>query len=185
MPVLSVHDTEEYPMAHLHCDVAIIGAGTAGLAAERSARAASASTILIDDAFEGTTCAAVGCMPFTDPPLAIVGQPCGKDSIIGSASYADQGRATIEARNAGLCRLYADRSDGRLTGATLLAPGMDHIGHLLAWAIQRGETAPALLDLPVYHPTFQEGLKSALREICAAVKWPLPRFGDSAAAAGG
>ena len=50
-------------MDHLSCDVAIIGAGTAGLAAERAARKAGAKTLLIDDRFAGTTCASVGCMP--------------------------------------------------------------------------------------------------------------------------
>src|SRR5919199_4776964 len=50
-------------MPALTCDVAIIGAGTAGLAAERSARRAGATTLLIDDRFAGTTCATVGCMP--------------------------------------------------------------------------------------------------------------------------
>lgn len=45
------------------CDVAVVGAGTAGLAAERAARKAGAKTLLIDDAFAGTTCANVGCMP--------------------------------------------------------------------------------------------------------------------------
>src|SRR5690349_10300720 len=47
----------------MRVDVAIIGAGTAGLSAERAARAAGASTVLIDDSFKGTTCATVGCMP--------------------------------------------------------------------------------------------------------------------------
>ncbi len=32
----------------LHCDFAVIGAGTAGLAAERAARSNGASTLLID-----------------------------------------------------------------------------------------------------------------------------------------
>jgi dihydrolipoamide dehydrogenase len=50
-------------MDDLGCDVAIIGAGTAGLAAERAARKAGAKTLLIDDRFAGTTCASVGCMP--------------------------------------------------------------------------------------------------------------------------
>ena len=50
-------------MTDLSCDVAIIGAGTAGLAAERTARKAGAKTLLIDDRFAGTTCASVGCMP--------------------------------------------------------------------------------------------------------------------------
>ena len=50
-------------MADLTCDVAVIGAGTAGLAAERAARKAGAKTLLIDGRFAGTTCASVGCMP--------------------------------------------------------------------------------------------------------------------------
>jgi dihydrolipoamide dehydrogenase len=106
---------------------------------------------------------------FTDPPLATLGAPASHTSTTGQASYADQGRAKVEARNAGLVRIFADRSDGKLTGAVLLGPGMDHIAHLFAWAIERGETASSLLELPFYHPTLEEGLKPALREICEAV----------------
>jgi dihydrolipoamide dehydrogenase len=49
---------------------------------------------------------------------------------------------------------------------------MDHIAHLFAWAIERSETPSALLQLPFYHPMFEEGLKTALREICEAVRSP-------------
>ena len=44
-------------------DVGIIGAGTAGVAAYRAARAAGATAMLIEDGAYGTTCARVGCMP--------------------------------------------------------------------------------------------------------------------------
>jgi len=64
--------------------------------------------------------------------------------------------------------------DGRLTGAELFCPGADHMAHLLVHAIQRGETASDLLNMPFYHPTLEEGLKSALREICAATPAALP-----------
>lgn len=50
-------------MAIRHVNVAIIGAGTAGLGAYRSARAEDASAILIEGGPFGTTCARVGCMP--------------------------------------------------------------------------------------------------------------------------
>src|ERR1700712_4308743 len=50
-------------MTTLHCDVAVIRAGTSGLTGERAARQTDASTLLIDDRFAGTTCASVGCMP--------------------------------------------------------------------------------------------------------------------------
>jgi dihydrolipoamide dehydrogenase len=118
---------------------------------------------------------------FTDPPLTIVGAAPSDAMVVGSASYDDQGRARVEARNAGLVRIYADRDTGIILGAILFGPGMDHIGHLFAWAIERQETADALLQLPFYHPTFEEGLKSALREICEAVKSPdFGNFDDEA-----
>ena len=44
-------------------DVAIIGAGTAGLSARREAKKAGASVVLIEGGTHGTTCARVGCMP--------------------------------------------------------------------------------------------------------------------------
>jgi len=62
---------------------------------------------------------------------------------------------------------------------------MDHIGHLLAWAIERNETATEVLDHPFYHPTFEEGLKPALREICNAVKAPSDPDLDDSAPSGG
>ncbi|MCW5890829.1 MAG: dihydrolipoyl dehydrogenase [bacterium] len=45
------------------CDVAVIGAGSAGIAAHRAARLAGARAVLIDGGPSGTTCARVGCMP--------------------------------------------------------------------------------------------------------------------------
>ena len=107
---------------------------------------------------------------FTDPPLATIGAVPTVKMVAGSASYANQGRARVEARNTGLIRIYAETPNGMIAGATLLGPGMDHIAHLFAWAIERGETADALLRLPIYHPTFEEGFKSALQQICEAVK---------------
>jgi dihydrolipoamide dehydrogenase len=44
-------------------DVAVIGAGTAGLAAFRAAQAKGADALLIEAGPHGTTCARVGCMP--------------------------------------------------------------------------------------------------------------------------
>jgi dihydrolipoamide dehydrogenase len=50
-------------MADRKVDVAVIGAGTAGLNARRAAEKAGASTVLIERGPHGTTCARVGCMP--------------------------------------------------------------------------------------------------------------------------
>ncbi|GHG10705.1 dihydrolipoyl dehydrogenase [Paracoccus aerius] len=96
----------------LSCDVAIIGAGTAGLAAERAARGAGATTLLIDDGFAGTLCANTGCMP-------------SKLLIAAARAHADLDRARMmgidipAARVVGrrvMQRLRAERD--RFVGAT-------------------------------------------------------------------
>jgi dihydrolipoamide dehydrogenase len=50
-------------MIPVSVDVAVIGAGTAGLAAWRAANAAGRRAVLIEAGPGGTTCARVGCMP--------------------------------------------------------------------------------------------------------------------------
>lgn len=50
-------------LPHRHVDVAIIGAGSAGLVAFREAAKATERVVLIDEGPGGTTCARVGCMP--------------------------------------------------------------------------------------------------------------------------
>src|ERR1035437_9307351 len=50
-------------MKTMQVDVAVIGAGTAGLAAYRAAKAAGANAAIIEGGDYGTTCARVGCMP--------------------------------------------------------------------------------------------------------------------------
>lgn len=47
----------------INVDVAVIGAGTAGLAAYRAAVAAGSTAVIIEGGPHGTTCARVGCMP--------------------------------------------------------------------------------------------------------------------------
>ena len=50
-------------MNRIETDVAVIGAGTAGLAAYRAAKAAGKRAVIIESTVYGTTCARVGCMP--------------------------------------------------------------------------------------------------------------------------
>jgi dihydrolipoamide dehydrogenase len=50
-------------MKKINVDVAVIGTGTAGLAAYRAAKAQGARTVVIESGPYGTTCARVGCMP--------------------------------------------------------------------------------------------------------------------------
>lgn len=117
-------------------------------------------------------------LTFTDPPVAAIGAAPDDCALNGFADYADQGRARVEARAGGILRLGAD-DQGRLTGADLAVPGGDHLAHLLVAAVMNGNTARDMLDIPFYHPTLEEGLKPALRQICKAASLDLSTNRDS------
>jgi dihydrolipoamide dehydrogenase len=70
-------------------------------------------------------------------------------------------------RNQGLLHVYAEIGTGRFLGAEMLGPDAEHIGHLLAWALQMKLTIAQMLEMPFYHPVVQEGLRTALRDALA------------------
>jgi dihydrolipoamide dehydrogenase len=106
---------------------------------------------------------------FCDPEVAVVGRRSSEldrdASLIGDVDFAFQGRARIKQENRGLLRVYAARRDGRLLGAEMAAPAAEHFAHLLALAISRNLSVHDLLRMPYYHPTLEEGLRTALRHI--------------------
>ncbi len=106
---------------------------------------------------------------FSDPNIAVVGksfaQLQGRDFSTGEVSFVDQGRSRIMKKNKGLLRIYADTKSGELLGAEMIAPGGEHLAHLLAWAIQQKLTALEALQMPFYHPVIEEGVRTALREL--------------------
>jgi dihydrolipoamide dehydrogenase len=76
----------------------------------------------------------------------------------------------VAGRNRGLVRLYAAREGCRLVGAEMLGPRVEHMAHLLAWAVQEGLSVQRILRMPFYHPVFEEGLRSGLRELAAKLR---------------
>lgn len=105
---------------------------------------------------------------FSDPDIATAGQAYDTldpdRTVIGSAQGDANGRSRIMGAEGNLVRLYVDRSNGRLLGAGMLATRGEHLAHLLAWAIQRGETVESLLAMPYYHPSIEELVQSALKD---------------------
>ncbi len=116
---------------------------------------------------------------FCDPEVVSVGQRAEEldpETILtGEANFATQGRARTMQQNRGLLRLYAARRDGRLLGAEMVVPAGEHMSHLLALAIGQELTTHDLLRMPFYHPTLEEGLRTALR----ALAHELPPCGSS------
>ncbi|MDP4026405.1 dihydrolipoyl dehydrogenase [Methylobacterium sp. NEAU 140] len=135
----------------------IAGANAAALAAGRSTQAPEPWPSL--------------AMVFTHPQAAAFGAPYdpdARDRITGSADFSDQGRARVEGVNRGGIRLWAGR-DGRLFGGEMFGPAVEHLAHLLSGALRDGLTAQALRDRPIYHPTVEEGVETALSEIIRKV----------------
>ena len=106
---------------------------------------------------------------FTDPQIAMVGLSHSELDPelhrIGSIDYSDQGRSRVVNKHAGLVRIYASRRCGKLVGAEMLGPAVEHTGHLLAWAVQQGLTVDEALSMPFYHPVVEEGIRTALRDL--------------------
>jgi dihydrolipoamide dehydrogenase len=109
---------------------------------------------------------------FTEPNIATLG--AGYKTLctshkggfaVGQVSFANQGRSRVMRQNRGMLRVYGEYGSGRFLGAEMIAPRGEHIGHLLAWAVQAGLTVKAMLDMPFYHPVVEEGLRTALRDL--------------------
>lgn len=115
---------------------------------------------------------------FTDPQMAVVGggwQARAYEAIeIGTVDYRRQGRARVMNRHEGLVRIYADKDRGCLRGAEMFGPGMEHMAHLLAWAVQSNLSVYDALSMPFYHPVLEEGLRTALKDLAAKLKLAAP-----------
>ena len=103
---------------------------------------------------------------FTDPPIARVGQSFNQldqdEHVVGEFEFHLQGRAMLKGVNFGIVRVYVHSRNHQILGAEMMAPGADHFSHLLTMAIQNKISIHELLQLPVYHPVLEEGLRQAL-----------------------
>ena len=111
---------------------------------------------------------------FTEPNIVTVGESWetlkNRDDVAtGEMPLGPVGRALIMARNKGIIRLYAEKSSGKMLGATLVSTRGEHLGHLLGWCIEQGLTVHDLLRMPFYHPTIEEGMQAALYNLRKAV----------------
>ncbi|CAM4098293.1 dihydrolipoyl dehydrogenase [Bordetella tumulicola] len=111
---------------------------------------------------------------FSDPQIALVGTPYTRlpknNYVTGEVDFGDQGRSRVMLKNKGMLHVYAAVDTGRFLGAEMVGPAAEHIGHLLAWAVQQELTVAQMLDMPFYHPVIEEGLRTALRDAAARLQ---------------
>lgn len=106
---------------------------------------------------------------FCDPNIATVGaqlSELNQDEIAtGEIQFAPVGRALIIGKNRGLLKLYVQKSDGLLLGASMCCVKAEHLAHLIAWSIQNEMTVFDMLKMPFYHPVIEEALQAALYDV--------------------
>ncbi|AYO53185.1 dihydrolipoyl dehydrogenase [Acinetobacter wuhouensis] len=106
---------------------------------------------------------------FSNPEMAIVGQSYANltksniEFITGVVSYEKQGRALVLGKNKGAIEVYVDKNSRKLLGAELFVESAEHMAHLLSWMIGEELTIDDILKKPFYHPTLEEGLRTALK----------------------
>ena len=99
--------------------------------------------------------------------MAVVGS-YSADDIVGEVHFSDQGRSRVMLENRGMLRVYATK-EGVFTGAQMVGPAAEHIGHLLSWSLQQGLNIKNMLEMPFYHQVVEEGVRTALRECLKAL----------------
>src|SRR3546814_14867485 len=81
---------------------------------------------------------------------------CSSDLV----DFSNQGRSRVMLKNRGKLRVYGSVRDGRFLGAEMAGPAMEHIAHLLAWAVQKELTIAEMLKMAFYHPVVEIGRAS-------------------------
>ena len=81
-------------------------------------------------------------------------------------------------KNKGLIRVYANKSDGKILGASMISVKGENLGHLLCWSIEMDLTVFDLLRMPFYHPVIEEALQAALYDLKSKLEfeetaWPI------------
>lgn len=106
---------------------------------------------------------------FSAPEMALIGQNYKQlkekniDFVIGMVDYSHQGRAMVLGQNQGAAEIYVDVKTRKILGAEIFTYAAEHLSHLLAWIIDENISIDDALNKPFYHPTLEEGLRTALK----------------------
>lgn len=115
---------------------------------------------------------------FCEPQIANVGmtmpeiERSERQQATGKVSFDNQGRSRIMGVNCGLLHVYGCKETNKVLGASMVGPDAEYIAHILAMAITNELCIESVLEMPFYHPTILEGLRTALREVQDKVAIP-------------
>ena len=111
---------------------------------------------------------------FSDPNIVQCGDTLEQldenETVIGQMRFAPLGRALIMGKNKGLLRIYVNKKDGLIRGASMIGPKGESLIQLITLAIQCKLTVFDFLRMPFYHPTIEEAIQNALRDAARQVE---------------
>jgi pyruvate/2-oxoglutarate dehydrogenase complex dihydrolipoamide dehydrogenase (E3) component len=105
---------------------------------------------------------------FTDPQVGVVGlseREARSRAVpfeLASLPYSAVARAVEVDEPDGVVRVLVDPRDDRILGAAVVGAEGGELVHVVAALMQAGASARALVDMEMAHPTFCEGLQSAV-----------------------
>jgi pyruvate/2-oxoglutarate dehydrogenase complex dihydrolipoamide dehydrogenase (E3) component len=111
---------------------------------------------------------------FTDPQVGGVGltereaRARGITYELAKMPFARIARAREVGETAGVVKILVDPGSERVLGASIVGAEAGELIHLLVTLMQAGASARAIVEGEAVHPTFAEGVQTALRQ--------LPRF---------
>lgn len=136
-------------------------------------RIAANSAIAYPNRQEGTRTAGLGIY-FTDPQMATVGSAYNEldaeNIVIGHARMSSGPRHEIYNDHRGMIQVYAAKDTGTLLGAEIFGRGAEHMAHTLVLAIEHAMSIDEILQMPVYHPSLEEVMKTALNKALFKLK---------------
>jgi pyruvate/2-oxoglutarate dehydrogenase complex dihydrolipoamide dehydrogenase (E3) component len=108
---------------------------------------------------------------FTDPQVAGVGlnereaRARGVRYELARMPFGDVARATEVDETAGVIKVLVDPDTERILGASVMGAEAGELVHVFATLMQAKATARAIVDVEIAHPTFAEGLQSAVMRL--------------------
>jgi pyruvate/2-oxoglutarate dehydrogenase complex dihydrolipoamide dehydrogenase (E3) component len=108
---------------------------------------------------------------FTDPQVAGVGlsereaRARGLEIEVASMPFGDIARAIETDETAGVVKIVIDAKSERLLGACVVGVDAGELVHVFSVLMQAGASARAIVDGEFAHPTFAEGLQTALMKL--------------------
>jgi len=106
---------------------------------------------------------------FTDPAIFVAGESyrelldSGISFDVAECDFKGYGKAIIEDREVGGLRIFI--SNDVIVGAEGFGLHADHLGTLLASFVERGLTVKQALSQTYYHPTMEESVATALKNL--------------------